>query len=561
MVAALSAAACGGGGSSGGSTPTASTPTTPPTITSLDRTSGPPHTLVMIVGTGLDSSTVVWDPGTSVEKIIPGGYLSASMFSVPPTASTGVVHHVAVRNSAGQSSSVPFTVDAPAVPFPKPRIDSVTLVDASFDASGHVTAGLYVQGANFDVGAVVQLVGVDVATASHKGLRHDWYGVLPKEFAYPIFHFVSTIALSGTRAVGETLAITVRNIDGQISDPMSYTLPANQASMDSDGDGLLDAWETSGYDADGDGVVDVNLPALGVTPYRRDILVELDAMPVATAAVPGLQHPVGVAAFDAARAMFNAAPFLNPTGDPGINLILDTSGNVPYVLLVCFDLGTASGCADNPSMGVLKYSTLKASHFDNAHRDKIFHYAIWGATQTGDEPSQSDGADDFLITFDNWGLAVSADHPDFTQSVRSQVEELTHELGHDLGLTHGGGDDDDQPYKPNRWSVMSYSWDTRTGFSNLFRLGHATCLPYYYAKAGANESALGDPPAVPGTVVDYSSGTGRKLVKPSSGAAPVTICGKVVDWTSDGNTGTLRDSPDWPALQFDGPVRNGWLVP
>jgi hypothetical protein len=541
LVSALSAAACAR-----------------PTITSLDRTSGPPHTLVMIQGTDLDLGTVVWDADKATPIPIPGGFLKASMFSVPPMAMPGV-HQVAVRNSAGVSATVPFTVDPPAVPFPKPAICSVTLLGADFDGSGHVMASLYVQGANFDVGAVVRIGGVDVATFSHKGLRNESYGVAPTEFGYPITHFVSSVAVTGTRNAGGVLAITVRNLDGQMSDPVSYTLPANQASMDSDGDGLLDSWETSGYDADGDGVVDVNLAALGAKPYRRDILVELDAMAGATATQPGLQYPLGASTFSAARAMFDAAPFLNPMGVSGINLILDTSETLPFVEIVCFDLGTASGCADNPSLGIAKFSTIKAHHFDNAHRDKIFHYAIWGAASNGDSPGRSDFADDFLVSFDKWGTAL--DHPTFMQSVRSQVEELAHELGHDLGLHHGGATDDDHAFKPNHWSVMTYTRDKRTGFSNAFRLGHATCPPFYYGKAGANESAMGDPPEEPGTAVDYSSGMGKTLTPPGAGAAPVTVCGMVVDWTSDGNSTSIDDPPDWPRLLFDGPKRNGWLTP
>ncbi len=532
----------------------------PPTVTSLDRTSGPPHTLVMIQGANLDLSAVVWDAGTPNETAIPGGFLTASMFSVPPTASQGV-HNVAVKNSAGQSTSWPFTVRAPAVPFPKPRIDSVTLLGASFDGLGHVTAGLYVQGANFDVGAVALIGGAEVATFAHKGLRNNWYDVEPTEFGYPVSHFVSTIALPGARAAGSTLDITVRNLDLQTSDVLSYKLPANDASVDSDGDRLLDAWEMNGYDADADGVVDIDLRALGLNPYRRDILLELDAMPAATAIQPGLQHPVGAATFAAARAMFDAAPFLNPTGPPGINLILDTSGSVPYVLSCASMSAPLQGAPTVPSSGRSKYSTLKAGNFDNTHRDKIFHYAIWGATQDGDSPGRSDRADDFLVTFDNWGTSLSASHPTFVHSVRSHVEELTHELGHDLGLHHGGGDDDDHPYKPNHWSVMSYTWDTRTGFSNQFRRAHATCPPFYYGKSGATESPQGDPPEDAGTAVDYSSGMGKTLDPPGSGDAPVTVCGKVVDWVSDENSETVIDVADWPMLQFDGPVGNGWLVP
>ena len=49
-------------------------------------------------------------------------------------------------------------------------------------------------------------------------------------------------------------------------------------AIDSDGDGLLDDWEMNGYDHDGDGVIDVDLPAMGATPDRKDLFVEVDWM-------------------------------------------------------------------------------------------------------------------------------------------------------------------------------------------------------------------------------------------------------------------------------------------
>src|SRR5262249_46416247 len=155
--------------------------------------------------------------------------------------------------------------------------------------------------------------------------------------------------------------------------------------------------------------------------------------------------------------------FLNFAGPNGINLILDTSGSVPYAEYVCFDRMGSSECASNASYGPVPYSTLKAMNFDNTHRDKIFHYVIWGTKRPGDDiPSNSDHADDILITFDDWGSGLPGT-PAFNQSVRSKVEEFVHELGHDLGLQHGGGVDTDHCYVANHWSVMSYSWDTRTG--------------------------------------------------------------------------------------------------
>ena len=49
-------------------------------------------------------------------------------------------------------------------------------------------------------------------------------------------------------------------------------------SEDQDYDGLLDAWETSGYDADGDGKVDVHLERMGADPRHKDIFIEVDKM-------------------------------------------------------------------------------------------------------------------------------------------------------------------------------------------------------------------------------------------------------------------------------------------
>ena len=46
---------------------------------------------------------------------------------------------------------------------------------------------------------------------------------------------------------------------------------ADTGGADSDGDGLLDIWETAGFDANEDGIPEVNLPAFGVNPNRTRI--------------------------------------------------------------------------------------------------------------------------------------------------------------------------------------------------------------------------------------------------------------------------------------------------
>jgi hypothetical protein len=451
-----------------------------------------------------------------------------------------------------------------------------------------------VQGANFDVGAVVQIgvtevVGgnevttfTDVATFSHKGLSTDWYGVPETEMAYPIRHYLSTVALPGVQPAGATLKLRVRNLDGQTSkEEFPYILPADAAHVDSDGDGLLDSWETNGYDADHDGTVDVNLPALGTDPYRRDILLELDIM-------DNLRYRPGPEVFDGARALFRSAPILNPFSDSGINLILDTSGKPclrnPEGVDVCsfqevvFDtqfmlpfIGNTQG-EDPFGRGSVRFSELKRHNFDNAKRDQIFHYGIWGINLSFGVSGMSDFADDFVVTMD--GDAFGASY----QTNRSRVEELTHELGHDLRQLHGGTDN--QAYKPTYLSVMSYIWDLRTSWwdrkidqpDNKRRVARPTCLPFYYASRGADEVGGAVPPTVNGvktadyTVVDYSEGMGKAIDRPVSppggprGPLP-KICGKDVTWENlplDPATIRIEDFPNWRDLKFDGPGLNGW---
>ena len=46
--------------------------------------------------------------------------------------------------------------------------------------------------------------------------------------------------------------------------------------LDSDLDGLLDHWETTGIDLDGDGGVDLDLAAMGANPFARDLFLQID---------------------------------------------------------------------------------------------------------------------------------------------------------------------------------------------------------------------------------------------------------------------------------------------
>lgn len=542
----------------------------PPQLNSLDGTSGPERSLVLVNGSTQFGSRIIWDSGLASEQVLPGGFLGAYMFSVPPGATVGA-HPVALENGNGRSNTIDYTVTDPE-PFGAPRIDHVTLGGTTFRAGGNVDVWLYVQGANIDVGAVVQIGGADVATVAHKGLRNDLYGIAPSALGYPIYHYLALVAASGPQPVGSTLAITMQNLDGQVSAPVDYTLPADPASVDSDGDGLLDAWETGGYDADGDGTVDIDLPGLGTDPYRRDVLLEVDVMqgldnpPIATA-------PDNPGTFDMAVAMFAAAPIINFGDENGINLIIDASGNVPAWNIVGFN------SVDNVMLNTANYGTLKAANFNNAIRGNIYHYAIWANAMPGGSSGISDivfdddgnvtgPGDDFIVSFDDAAASY--------QTLRSQVATLTHEFGHNLMQLHGGNNG--VKLKPNYWSVMTYAWQLRTGLTAQLRRQRVTCLPFYYALAGATEPNGALPVAI-NAIVDYSEGMAATLIENNDTLNETTgVCGLAVDWNDDGDQtdinlsanadddddgvlGIVTDFANWRALNFLGPVLNGSVIP
>jgi hypothetical protein len=216
---------------------------------------------------------------------------------------------------------------------------------------------------------------------------------------------------------------------------------------------------------------------------------------------------------------------------------------------------------------------LKATNFDNANRDRIYHYAIWGNGLVGGYSGVSDvdfsgtGGDDFLVSFDDFG----ANH----QTLRAQVETLAHEFGHNLGQRHGG--DTHSQTKPNYWSVMSYAWQLRSGRTNAQRRARTTCTPIYWADSTAVETN-GAPPAAPNAITDYSHGMGPTLVENNNSLdETIGVCGVPVYWNNDldttdtnlsldaddngSSTDTLNDFSNWRALDYRGPETDGELTP
>ena len=245
---------------------------------------------------------------------------------------------------------------------------------------------------------------------------------------------------------------------------------------DADGDGILDTWETQGWgiDSNHDGKIDLDLWALGARPDHKDVFVEIDAM--RTYAPPDSALRMVQAAFAAAP----AALVHNPDGLAGVALhytlddttidiqpLPDWGTNLAALKQQWF--GTATQRGDPNAKNILAAKRL------------VYRYGLWARTfidSHGDSTSSGvaeltggKGGDDFLVTLGSTPPTQGWYH---TSDPRDHAGTFMHELGHTLGLQHGGADS--ILYKPNYVSVMNYTWQTPLHWQvpGTWSLGYST---------------------------------------------------------------------------------------
>jgi hypothetical protein len=237
-----------------------------------------------------------------------------------------------------------------------------------------------------------------------------------------------------------------------ILDPDDVGLP-----LDSDGDGLLDVWEIDGIDINHDGVVDLDLPALGADPLHKDIFVEVDFME--------FHDPDGDALADVISAFANA-PVNNPDGVDGINLHVETDEQIAHVneiqMWLIFDniksqrFGTSAQRNHPTNAANILAAKKLAYHYSLFVHDYCTEFNVNVCTG----PTSSSGlgelnANDFIVSMGSFKFVSGHQRGDR----RQQRGTFMHELGHNLGLDHGGGDKIN--CKPNYVSIMNYSFQLR----------------------------------------------------------------------------------------------------
>lgn len=324
--------------------------------------------------------------------------------------------------------------------------------------------------------------------------------------------------------------------------------------IDSDHDGLMDHWERHGIDFNQDGQIDLDLPALGANARFKDIFVEVDYMKKTFPTESYRPDTVGL--LDVAKVFARKSIYLHT--------LVDDSESIGHSSSISFGRTLLNGLPlPGPYFEDLKFGSTPVlcgqGHFGTAQdraspncanilgaRHLAFRYFIFG--ESFNDASRSTGIakyrgnDGFVATHNRAALKSYTGDPAVScygneSRVLCGIREVEkgtylHELGHTLGLLHGG--DDEQNCKPNYLSVMSYSlqfrfeWGDRTrplGFSEVALPDPSG--PAHYLDEGALSEAAGIGYTGVSRKVVFGTPTGDVRVEPATGP---------IDWNGDGPT-------------------------
>jgi hypothetical protein len=334
-------------------------------------------------------------------------------------------------------------------------------------------------------------------------------------------------------APGATSVNIAVNGSGDCLTWVAQVFSISSGNLDTDGDALLDGWEANGH-------MGVNLPAMGANPFHKDIFVEHDYM------VGAHSHMPSTTVLDRVRNSFAAAPVSNPDGRNGITLHNDY-GQFPY-----YGGNSLQEQQDiSADCGQLwaGFDTIKNANFNPARLD-TFHYVVWAhdlCPAYGSTSGISRGipASDFIVSLGSWAGYGSED---------ARTGTYQHELGHNLGLTHGGNTGDHENYKPNHLSLMNYSFQVIGVWRSGARRWDYTRMRIY----SLNENRLNEFQGLNGSgnLTPY----GTRWYCPNGTLRDDNTANTNVDWTCGGaiQSNVRVDINNSGARSVLGTVRNQW---
>ena len=323
--------------------------------------------------------------------------------------------------------------------------------------------------------------------------------------------------------------------------------PANAAeAVDTDLDGIPDAWETNGADFNGDGIVDLDLPAMGAKYNIPDIFVEVDWM-------EGLHDASAASYLHGGTISSTNQEMLDRTADEfakhGIRLHVDFGpGSIDRVTGETWDSypGGAGGNEFTLNHGIIydgegtdHWEEYTAANLTNL-RSPVFRHTMIVTTES-------------IGGWGGWGRRPGM------ETLITSGRSFMHELGHNLNLGHGGPGDSVN-YKPNYLSTMNYGYRGNDFLFSEYQLPDLD-ENNLSEPVGIDPGSLTTPMELAGVSFVYRGGS-RVSVGSVAGVAvdydgdgDKTDIGLSMDINNDGQKTVLAGKKDWGNLQLN----NYWM--
>ncbi|WP_169542346.1 reprolysin-like metallopeptidase [Solirubrobacter soli] len=340
---------------------------------------------------------------------------------------------------------------------------------------------------------------------------------------------------------------------------------------DDDHDGISDDWERNGADTDGDGTIDLDLPAMGADPKRKDLFVEVDWLtkdgrkigPIPAGG--GFDAHPSIAAVNKAARSYNSFPVPNDGAAQGIHLHIDAGPNA------LMNVNTGETWGSRSRANAIRNGTrfpewdanwrqldeFRTANVTRARRG-VFHYVLYvdeiDCVGDGCTTGWSRGIPGHDLIMAKKALEWKPDKKDLARPVEAVATDtqeavtLAHELGHNLGLGHGGRAHGEDPasqhanQKANYLSIMNYFYSNTGLQSNSQINGIIGFSPIEHATLDthdlAEEDGL-DPDPFAHLQVKFWCPNGDLTYKDSWGGIDWNCDGPV----RDGSTNTNLQSP------------------
>lgn len=295
---------------------------------------------------------------------------------------------------------------------------------------------------------------------------------------------------------------------------------------DTDGDGIPDEWEENGLDIDRDGIIDLDLKPMGAEVGHKDIFVEVDIM-------EDLKTNIDQESFDMVAEQFKRHGFYLhiDAGPDSVDYVtgkkwgdLSESNSIPFEERTV--LYTSTTLDDETIYDFSKWDVISEANFSYARRAVFRHCMYINSFDTKGTSGIARGIPEqgFVLTTSGFGE---------DDSTRAMAGTFMHELGHTLGLPHGGTDS--TKYKPNHLSVMNYLYQ----FSGLYGTNEINYSEYNLPGMDANDVNEKDGIDPHGTIENPAIGAKWLLKDPNTkdGGLPMqeeNIGGKGIDFNDNG---------------------------